>query len=593
MPALVSPQADALLDAERALLDRLAALLAAADADPATAARLAEVAANLSDLFLVVVVGEFNAGKSTVLNALFGEVVMEEGPVPTTDKITVLRHGDAPETHHRSPFVTERRLPAPFLQGLTLVDTPGTNSIIQEHQALTEDFVPRADLVVFVTSFDRPLSDSERTFLGFIRDTWGKQLVFVLNKADLADDANEDPDAALAQVLAHVREGTERLMGFTPKIFPVAARLALKAKLDETTVLADDPRWEASRFAAFESYLTDTLTDAHRYALKLHAPLDAARQLFGHAEQRLAERRTIVDDDAAGLDRLHERFAQKETALATTTEQALTAIDNELLELEQRGRQFLDDSIRVSKIRMLRDRDRFKTEFQQQVLRDAETRIETRMGEAVDALLRTVLDLWNDTYTHLADQKRRHEGTAARQDGAFLYNRDEVFTAVAREARRTLDGTDLQEEARRILENARSAATLFAGGLGTAAGIGILVTAIATTAAFDVTGGLLAALAIGALGFLVLPREKRKAIREFKEQVGRLRENLRDALRQTFDEETDDALARVRTLVRPVETLVAEERAKLTAAESELETLRADAKDLRARVTKAFGTAEI
>ncbi|MEO1572324.1 MAG: dynamin family protein [Bacteroidota bacterium] len=593
MPALVSPQADALLDAERALLDRLAALLAAADADPATAARLAEVAANLSDLFLVVVVGEFNAGKSTVLNALFGEVVMEEGPVPTTDKITVLRHGDAPETHHRSPFVTERRLPAPFLQGLTLVDTPGTNSIIQEHQALTEDFVPRADLVVFVTSFDRPLSDSERTFLGFIRDTWGKQLVFVLNKADLADDANEDPDAALAQVLAHVREGTERLMGFTPKIFPVAARLALKAKLDESTTLDADPRWEASRFAAFETYLTDTLTDAHRYALKLHAPLDAARQLFGHVEARLTERQTVVDDDAAGLDRLHERFAQKETALATTTEQALTAIDNELLELEQRGRQFLDDSIRVSKIRMLRDRDRFKTEFQQQVLRDAEGRIETRMGEAVDALLRTVLDLWNDTYTHLADQKRRHEGTAARQDDAFLYNRDEVFTAVAREARRTLDGTDLQEEARRILENARSAATLFAGGLGTAAGIGILVTAIATTAAFDVTGGLLAALAIGALGFLVLPREKRKAIREFKEQVGRLRENLRDALRQTFEQETDDALARVRTLVRPVETLVAEERAKLTAAETELETLRAEAKDLRARVTKAFGEAEV
>ncbi|MEO1077013.1 MAG: hypothetical protein AAFX41_13780, partial [Bacteroidota bacterium] len=189
--------------------------------------------------------------------------------------------------------------------------------------------------------------------------------------------------------------------------------------------------------------------------------------------------------------------------------------------------------------------------------------------------------------------KRRHEGTAARQDDAFLYNRDEVFTAVAREARRTLDGTNLQEEARRILENARSAATLFAGGLGTAAGIGILVTAIATTAAFDVTGGLLAALAIGALGFLVLPREKRKAIREFKTQVGRLRENLRNALRQTFDEETDDALARVRTLVRPVETLVAEERAKLTAAEAEVATLRADAKNLRAQVTKAFGKAEV
>ncbi|MEM8558870.1 MAG: dynamin family protein [Bacteroidota bacterium] len=592
--ALLSSQADALLAAERALLDRLAALLTSVDADTATTTRLEDVAHNLSDLFLVVVVGEFNAGKSTVINALFGEVVMEEGPVPTTDKITVLRHGERAETHRRSPFVTERRLPADFLRGLTLVDTPGTNSIVQEHQALTEDFVPRADLVVFVTSYDRPLSDSERTFLGFIRDTWGKQLVFVLNKADLADDGSEDPEGALAQVLAHVREGTERLMGFSPKVFPVAARLALKAKQDAAGSYTSDPRWPASRFAAFETYLTDTLTDRTRFALKLHAPLDAARQLFTHVEERLAERRAVLDDDAAGLDRLRERFSRQEIALATTTDQALTAVDRELLELEQRGRQFLDDSIRVSKLGLLRDRDKFKEEFQRQVLRDAETRIEARMGEAVDALLRTVLDLWNDTYTHLADQKRRHatSGAPARED-AFLYNRDEVFTAVAREARRTLDGTNLQEEARRILENARSAATLFAGGLGTAAGIGLIVTVVATTAALDVTGGLIAAAAIGALGFLILPRQKRKAIREFEAQVGRLRTNLRDALKTTFDQETDEALARVQTLVQPVETLVTEERTRLESAGAELAALRDEAQQVRARVTKAFGTAEV
>ena len=104
---------EALLERERALLAALGALLERADAPDDTRRRLADLTRALDELFLVVVAGEFNAGKSTLVNALFGRRVMEEGPVPTTDKITVLRHGDADETHRRSDFVTERRLAHP------------------------------------------------------------------------------------------------------------------------------------------------------------------------------------------------------------------------------------------------------------------------------------------------------------------------------------------------------------------------------------------------------------------------------------------------------------------------------------------------
>src|SRR5690606_6458745 len=207
--SLLDAEAEALLARERTVLSRLHGALERAGAEPETLRRLDDLAANLGARFLVVVGGEFNAGKSSVLNALFGEVLMEEGPVPTTDKITILRPGEAAQTHRKSDFVSERRHPAELLRGLTLVDTPGTNSIVREHQAITEDFIPRADLVLFITSSDRPLSESERQFLHFIRDAWGRHLVVVLNKADLARS-----EADLDQVREHIRAGFASLLGF-------------------------------------------------------------------------------------------------------------------------------------------------------------------------------------------------------------------------------------------------------------------------------------------------------------------------------------------------------------------------------------------
>ncbi|MEL6615497.1 MAG: dynamin family protein, partial [Bacteroidota bacterium] len=447
VPAALPPEAAALLDRERALLGDLEALLGRAGADDDARRRLADLASGLGELFLLVVAGEFNAGKSTLVNALFGRRVMEEGPVPTTDKITVLRHGDAEETHRRGEFVTERRIPAPFLQHLALVDTPGTNSIIQEHQALTEDFVPRADLVLFVTSVERPLSESERQFLEYVRETWGRRLVVAVNKADLASG-----EEALQQVLAHVRDGLAAMMGEAPITFPVAAARALEAKLEAPEAPTAHPAWEASRFGPLERFLRETLTADARLALKLSAPLDAVRALLGRARQRLDERHEALEADAAALADLHERFAQAEATMAETIAATVSEVDRQLLEMEKRGARFLDDTIRVSRIRLLRDRAAFQDEFNRQVVRDAEQGIEARIGEAADGLLRHAHDLWRDVYNRLASLRQRPEDSGV---DSFVHDRDAVLRDAVRETRRALDTVDLDEEARRLLENAR------------------------------------------------------------------------------------------------------------------------------------------
>ena len=161
-----------------------------------------------------MIVGEFNAGKSAFINALVGAEIMPEGVTPTTSVINLLRHGTEPAVTMQADGVIVREYPAQFLEEITIVDTPGTNAIIREHEQLTQQFVPRSDMVLFVTSADRPFTESERAFMASIRD-WGKKIVVVINKVDLLRD-----ETSVAEVTEFVRENIERLLGFSPRSVP-------------------------------------------------------------------------------------------------------------------------------------------------------------------------------------------------------------------------------------------------------------------------------------------------------------------------------------------------------------------------------------
>lgn len=124
--------------------------------------------------------GEYNSGKSSVINALLGKRYLKDGVVPTTNEITFLRFSDLAseeqqrcERHPDGQYICY--LPSPILKEMIIVDTPGTNVILQRQQRLTEEFVPRADLVLFVISADRPLTESEVVFLRYTQQ-WKKKL---------------------------------------------------------------------------------------------------------------------------------------------------------------------------------------------------------------------------------------------------------------------------------------------------------------------------------------------------------------------------------------------------------------------------------
>ncbi|KAJ9171956.1 hypothetical protein P3X46_015250 [Hevea brasiliensis] len=184
-----------LIETERSILFECINVIHKAAPQMEEVSLLIDAVSQIDEPFLLAIVGEFNSGKSTVINALLGERYLKEGVVPTTNEITFLRYSDynseEPQRCERHPdgqYICY--LAAPILKEMNIVDTPGTNVILQRQQRLTEEFVPRADLLLFVISADRPLTESEVAFLRYTQQ-WKKKVVFVLNKSDLYQNTSE------------------------------------------------------------------------------------------------------------------------------------------------------------------------------------------------------------------------------------------------------------------------------------------------------------------------------------------------------------------------------------------------------------------
>ncbi len=254
---ILTDQQEQMLKEERRILNNLRVALVQFDADSADCQALAEFILQLEELFLLVVVGEFNAGKSAFINALLGNRLLEEGVTPTTNQINILRFGNDAQRNLIKENQLLITLPVEWLAEISIVDTPGTNAIIRAHEAITSEFIPRSDMVLFITSVDRPFTESERQFLERIRD-WGKKVVIVINKIDILQNETE-----IQQVIEFVAENAHSLLSLTPEIFPVSARQALRAKLGEPEL------WAVSRFEELEDYIRNTLDEQSRIRFQI------------------------------------------------------------------------------------------------------------------------------------------------------------------------------------------------------------------------------------------------------------------------------------------------------------------------------------
>ncbi len=586
MQQVLTAEQGRILQKERQLLGDLQVSLARLDAPDADLGLIRNALAQLEELFLMVVVGEFNAGKSAVINALLGQEYLPEGVVPTTSELVLIRHSDAVEQPGADQGMAVRRLPVPWLQEVNLVDTPGTNAVIRQHQELTEHFVPRSDLVLFVTSADRPFSESERAFLQQIRD-WGKKIVIVVNKIELLTT-----EAEQQEVLEFVRRNAHELLGVAPAIFAVSARLALEAKQSgEINEETEDSRrsshasiWQRSQFGPLEQYILDFLDAGERVRLQLSNPVGIAAALIANYQEVIRQRQSLLKGDFQALDAIDQQLAAYQNDMQRDFRYQSDRVDNVLYEMAERGDRFFDENLRITRIVELVNSERLRGEFERRVLADSSRAVERHVDELIDWLIERDHRQWQAVMEFIERRSLQHtDQMIGHVRGEFDFNRQNLLKSIGRSAQEVVDSYDREAEALKLAKDVQRAILQTAAVEAGAIGLGAILVVILNTTFLDVTG-VLGASALAALGLYVLPYRRQKVKAQLRARIGDLRRRLDTAISQQFDSELTASVQRIREAVAPYTRFVRVEREKLETLATDLQRAEGEWNGLRRSV---------
>lgn len=234
---------------------------------------------NVNEPFLFVVVGEVKAGKSSFVNALLEANVCATDIEPCTDSIQQIVYSDEQFAKQVEPNLRKIGLPIEILKDISIVDTPGTNTIVQEHQVITERYIPNSDLTFFVLFAKNPYQKSAWDFLDFVSAEWRKKVVFILQQADLLKPTDLETN------LQRVREYANQKQIKSPTIFATSAELELSG--DQ----------ETSGFREVRSYIKAMVSTGESYKIKLRSVSSTTQKIIESLATDVQGLQTQLDID--------------------------------------------------------------------------------------------------------------------------------------------------------------------------------------------------------------------------------------------------------------------------------------------------------
>lgn len=565
-------ESSALIDTHReALRSVLAALRTIPEACAQDLRLLEAEIRRLGDgFFMLVVAGEYNAGKSSLINALVGRDVLGEGPTPTTSAVTKLKYADEPAAgvEDEDGVVVVGEPVSVLANRLQIVDTPGTNAIDRGHEALTRDFLPLCDIVLFVTSADRPFSESERLFLESIRK-WGKKVVMVVNKMDLLDEKGR------AEVVDFVSGAAKSLLGSEPKVFALSSKYAKMAKVGVEG--NDGMNWEASGFASLEDYINESLDSLERLRLKLRASASVGKTLAEKYILILESNKAVVDADLEAIRNIESHLQRHEETIRKASPGHLARVENVLMEILDRADAFFDSHIRLSNLWNLSNRASVEQIFEDEVVKGTAKAVKRQiqgLGEWLsDASSKNLAETTALFSRRVGERAReisalyRHEGTSAEDCSlsfpGFPSARDieipggcERFVTRLSEVSDDLSTDYISRRegklfADKIADSVRLSAGLGVGALGSLSVFLVNSSSLAPTIFLgDPTVAVIAGV-LGALGLMAVPRRRMALRAELRAKVANTRARLRNELRIRIDEQLNAHVSNIREALRP------------------------------------------
>lgn len=514
MKAIIDTEAKQLLSHVGSTLSDLLALTNEIQND-ALASTIQDMIDQLETPFTFVIVGEVKAGKSSFINALLDtdREICKVAPSPMTDTIQLIVYGDEERIVEINPYLKRIEQPVDILREIAIVDTPGTNTIVDHHQEITERFIPHSDLIVFVFEAKNPYRQSSWEFFDYINEEWRRKIVFVLQQKDLmeSDDLTINIDGVRSQA---IKKGIS-----APNVFAVSAKQELMGQRD------------VSGFADVRDYITQHITGGRAPVLKAQNNAHTADTIAGKIQHSLDLRRRQWEAD--------KEFRQMITqTLADQTEKTEYQIDMLVENLVGTY-----DKISADTFSKLSEGLGFfsvmkrsvssvfgSTESLKPWLEKTAKDFEHKLNSALrNKLQQGIIDVADNIQT-----MAKLVNGQLKENKTILSDNDEIFANIAERRANILqelqdsfasfmqDSENFYDE--RLVDESSNVAPNMAAGSGLAI-VGVILATITNGAVFDITGGILTTIGVLFAG-VSLGLKRKKILRGFKEEIASGRDKL-------------------------------------------------------------------
>jgi len=499
---------------------------------------------------LFVVVGEVKAGKSSLLNALFGQEFAKVDVLPATDRVYIFKYGNEERSVEVTPRLTERYQKINFLQDFNVVDTPGTNTMVAEHQTITENFIPRADLVLFVFSVTNPWTQSAWELLHFVQQKWLKNVIFVLQQADLREP-NE-----IEVIRRHLQDTALQKLGITPPTFAVSAR---KALLGRTTGLDKERLLQESGFPALEEQIDFIVSSSGIRILKLRTATRSARIILDEVAEEVNGSFETIKRDEEQLARLHSTLEVRKQQTLRQVNGFLRDVEQACRESAAQGMQVLERKLSFWRTwKLIFSKGQWQQDFQLEVESKLRESVQPKVENAVQLLETDLRGLWpqlQDTIeAQFATNVKSH---IAKTVPDFARQRRELLQSIqlAMLERASNKGSD--EYLGHMLQET-GIWLRFPAGVAAGGAIVALIASMTSAAIADVTGVLAASAA--AIGTIVVIGRRKKILAAYRNQLEEKRADLIRAIEEKLIYAIDLFYHEIVIAFQPLETFCLTQR---------------------------------
>ena len=518
--------------------------------DPATLDTLQGLLTDIREPLLFVVVGEVKAGKSSLLNALFGQEFAKVDVLPATDRVYIFRHGAEDKSVETSPQLTERYLPIDFLRYFNVVDTPGTNTMVAEHQTITEGFIPRADVVLFVFSVINPWSQSAWELLNFVQKKWLKNVVFVLQQADLRQNSE------IEIIHRHLQDTAMQKLGFAPPVFAVSARKGLLAR---TTGVDKVELWRESGFGPLEEQINRMVTESGMRILKLQSTARTAGVVLQEVADEIHGSVETIIRDEKHLGRVNEFLQVRKDTTLRQVAGFLRGVEQACRECARQGTRLLEEKLSFWRTwRLVWSREKWQHEFQTDVEAKLRQTVEPQVENAVQLLETDLRGLWPQLQDTIEANFASEGKTRMRKTiPDFARQRRELLQSIQLTLAERVAGQGVEEQLDKMFRETAAWLRLPAG-VAAAGGIVTVIVAMSSAAVADVTGTL--AFSAAVIGTIVAFTQRRKILAAYEKEMEKKREELTHAIEEQMKHAIDLFYKEIAVAFEPLAAFCTAER---------------------------------